>query len=303
MTIGIINALDLLRGSIKEAFLKTDAKSLDSVNEIRLRNGKKVSITSGSTDMLLSLDGGFAKNPMRAAVSGPEDIEFAFKTAFSYSLHSYSKELSQGYITTKGGNRVGICGTAVTAGISAYEIDTVKYVSSINIRIAREKRGCAKNLFDSCLGQGTSSILIVGPPSSGKTTLLRDTARMLGDVMKISLIDEQNEISFTYRDKAQNDVGELTDVFVGYPKHIGISTAVRVMSPRVIIADEIGTREDLEALKYAAYSGVKLITAVHGTSYNDAIKKNIVKELASERIFDYVVELTSNYRYNIIKID
>lgn len=303
MTIGIINALELLQGSIKEAFLKTDAKSLDAVNEIRLRNGKNVTVTIGASDMFLSSDGGFTEYPVRPIVSAPDDIEFAFKTAFSYSLHSYSKELSQGYITTKGGNRVGICGTAVTAGSSDYDIETVKYVSSINIRIAREKRGCAKKLFDTCLKHGASNILIIGPPSSGKTTLLRDTARLLGSVMKISLIDEQNEISFTYRDKAQNDVGGLTDVFVGYPKHIGISTAVRVMSPRVIIADEIGSQADLEALEYAAHSGVKLITAVHGANYEDALKKKTVKELSQEHILDYAVELLPDYGYNIIKID
>ncbi len=303
MTIGIINAFELLRGNTKQAFLKTDAKLLDEVNEIRLRNGKSVTVAMGSKDMFLSADGGFTDHPARTVVSDAEDMEFAFKTAFSYSLHSYSRELAQGYITTKGGNRVGICGTAVSTGKSDYEIETVKYVSSINIRIAHEKRGCAKRLFDTCLKQGASSILIIGPPSSGKTTLLRDIARLLGSRMKISLIDEQNEISFTYRDKALSDVGPLTDVFVGYPKHIGISTAVRVMSPRVIVADEVGSATDLEALRFAAHSGVKLITAVHGANYRDAMKKELVRELAKEHVFEYAVELAPDYSYSIDKID
>ena len=212
------------------------------------------------------------------------------------------QELAQGYITTKGGNRVGICGTAVTGTNAGHEVDTIKYVSSINIRIAREKRGCAEKLYKTCLQSGASNILIIGPPSSGKTTLLRDVARLLGSHMKISLIDEQNEISFTFRNQAQNDVGSLTDVFVGYPKHTGISTAVRVMSPRAIIADEIGSDEDLEALRYAVHSGVKLITAIHGTSYKEALKKRIVRELADENVFDYAVELMPGYGYNIIKI-
>lgn len=302
MTTGIICALELLQGEVKDAFLKTDAKALETVNEIRLRNGRYVTVTSGSQDMLVSADGGFTEHPGRAIVSESADIEFAFKTAFSYSLHSYSKELAQGYITTKGGNRVGICGTAVTGTNAGHEVDTIKYVSSINIRIAREKRGCAEKLYKTCLQSGASNILIIGPPSSGKTTLLRDVARLLGSHMKISLIDEQNEISFTFRNQAQNDVGSLTDVFVGYPKHTGISTAVRVMSPRAIIADEIGSDEDLEALRYAVHSGVKLITAIHGTSYNEALKKRIVRELADENVFDYAVELMPGYGYNIIKI-
>ena len=302
MTTGIICALELLQGRVKDAFLKTDAKALETVNEIRLRNGRYVTVTSGSQDMLVSADGGFTEHPGCAIVSESADIEFAFKTAFSYSLHSYSKELAQGYITTKGGNRVGICGTAVTGTNAGHEVDTIKYVSSINIRIAREKRGCAEKLYKTCLQSGASNILIIGPPSSGKTTLLRDVARLLGSHMKISLIDEQNEISFTFRNQAQNDVGSLTDVFVGYPKHTGISTAVRVMSPRAIIADEIGSDEDLEALRFAVHSGVKLITAIHGTSYNEALKKRIVRELADENVFDYAVELMPGYGYNIIKI-
>lgn len=302
MTTGIICALELLQGKVRNAFLNTNEKELESVNEIRLRNGRYVTVTSGTSDKLISEDGGFTEYTGHAVVSEAQDIEFAFKTAFSYSLHSYSRELAQGYITTKGGNRVGICGTAVTGTNFGQEVDTIKYVSSINIRIAREKRGCALRLYETCLQSGASNILIIGPPSSGKTTLLRDVTRLLGSRMKISLIDEQNEISFTYRNHAQNDVGSLTDVFVGYPKHTGIATAVRVMSPRAIIADEIGSEKDLEALKYAVRSGVKLITAIHSTSYEEALKKKIVRELDNENIFDYAVELKPDYGYNIIKI-
>lgn len=303
MNTGIYNALELLQGEIKSAFKLMDFAELESVNEIRLRIGRKLSLSVGNRDLYLKPDGHTNENPYEALKASASDIEFAFKTAFSYSLHSYSKELAMGYITTKGGNRVGICGTAVIAGNDRMNVETIKYVSSLNIRIARENPGFAKRLCDECFKDGLSGVLIIGVPSSGKTTLLRDTARIIGNRCKISVIDEQNELSATYRNTHGNDIGALSDVFVGYPKPVGISTAVRVMSPKAIIVDEIGTREDVKSLETALHSGVKIITAVHGESYESVKNKPAVKALTAERAFDYAVELTDNFGYRIIKID
>ncbi len=287
----ISGAIELLSGKPLEALKSLDADKLAEIDEIRLRVSRPVSLSVGQRDIVLN-----------NAIALSEDIEHTFKTAFSYSMHSYSKELSLGYITTSGGNRVGICGTAVTAS-DKYTVDTLKYISSVNIRIAREIKGCADGIVGSCFRSGLSGLLIVGPPSSGKTTVLRDLCRQLGNRYKISLIDELNEISATHRNFAHNDVGCLTDVFVGYPKHIGVSTAVRVMSPRAIVADEIGSEDDCKALEYALHSGVKLITAVHGESVSDARKKPAVERLIRDGAFDCAVELSPLREIRTVNID
>lgn len=263
---------------------------LSEIDEIRLRVNRPISVSVAERDLLLD-----------TAVSAA-DVEHTFKTAFSYSMHSYSKELAHGYITTRGGNRVGICGTAViTSGRDS--VDTLKYISSINIRIAREVKGCADNIMRSCFSDGLSGVLIVGAPSSGKTTVLRDIARQLGSRYKISLIDEQGEISATHRNIAQNDIGALTDVFFGYPKHVGIATAVRVMSPRAVIVDEIGSEDDSKALEYALHSGVKLITAVHGSSFEDVMQKPAVKKLIEQSAFQWAAELDTHRQISVKRID
>lgn len=302
MTTGIQNAAQLLQGSIKNALLAAESWRLSEINEIRLRLNKHVSFSAGGKNMYLARDGKICESATGCLTANESDIEYAFKTAYSYSLHSYSKELAMGHVTTRGGNRVGICGTAVTSGCENASVESVKYISGVNIRIARQVKGFADRLFAECFCSSLSGVLIVGPPSSGKTTLLRDLARLVGSCARLCIIDCQNEISATYRGNSENDIGELTDVFVGYPKHSGVSTAIRVMSPQVIMVDEIGSEQDLVSLEYALHSGVKLITAVHAKNLEDALKKPCIKALVRENAFEYAAELSDGFDYAVTKI-
>ncbi len=291
MKSGINYALELLSENISKAV--KELSYIEEIDEIRLRNQKPVSLCVNGKSVILPV------------IAKEDEIEQTFKKAFSYSLHSYSKELSCGYITTKGGNRVGICGTAVIPNSDLNSVDTVKYISSINIRISREVVGCAEKIVNLC--SLPCGILIIGPPASGKTTLLRDLARMIGNSYKVSLIDEQNEISSTYKNTPYCDVGRLTDVFVSYPKHIGITTAIRVMSPDVLIVDEVGTENDLKALDYAVNSGAKLVTAIHSDSLESAIKRKGIKRLIDIGAFEYSVVLqpyvSGKHSYSVKKLD
>lgn len=203
-----------------------------------------------------------------------EDINDCFQELCRCSVHSYSNEIAQGYITLSGGHRVGICGTAVMSG---GRVETMQAISSLCIRLAREVRGCAQELYDRAFSDGLHSLLLIGKPMCGKTTVLRDLARILGENRRIVIIDSRGELSAAMRCAPQLDVGENTDVLAGFPKREGIMTALRALSPEVIICDEIG--DDAQAVRECLFCGVKLIASAHAASIDEAAKRSGIGEL------------------------
>lgn len=284
-------AIKLLTPSLAQPFYNMSKAELSSINEIRLRNQKYLTVVMGGDEFYISSDGKISNECDTALRITEEDINFTYKTALRNTIYSFKREISLGYIITEGGNRVGFCGTAVLDDKG--KNDTLKNISGISIRIAREIYGAANDLINELelFKDGLKNVLILGPPSSGKTTLLRDLCRQLGMKKRISLIDEKNEISATFKSAAQNDIGNFTDVFNSYTKYYGILSAVKIMSPQIIVCDEIGTKDDLEALDYAINSGVKIIATMHSSSIDDAFKKPYMKELFSRKAFDYIVLL------------
>ena len=99
-----------------------------------------------------------------------------------------------------GGHRVGVCGTAV---YEENRVSGIRDISSLNIRIAREVYGAADELLRE-LDKEISGLLIAGPPSSGKTTILRDLARQLSiKGKKVVVIDERGELGGAFRGYAK----------------------------------------------------------------------------------------------------
>ncbi len=140
----------------------------------------------------------------------------------------------------------------------------------------------------------------------GKTTLLRDIIRNIStgieeinfNGMNVGLVDERGELAALYKGIPQNDIGIRTDILENIPKSIGIKMLVRSMSPQVIAADEIGTKNDVEAIKEAVCSGVKGIFTAHGEANVDVIKNPILKELIDEKIIERIIflKVTENGR-------
>lgn len=120
------------------------------------------------------------------------------------------------------------------------------------------------------------------------------------------VIDERGEISSTYRGIMQNDLGIRTDVINDIPKSVGMKIAIRSMAPQVLIADEIGSVQDSEAIKYAMCCGVKGIFTAHGNSIEDVMKNPELKELIQEKIFEKVIVIKarndSNYEFETINL-
>lgn len=282
-------ALNLLTPELAQSFYNMPDRKRKDINEIRLRNKKYLTAVIKGDEFYISANGNISSDYRDSVKITYEDIDHTYKTALRNTIYSFKREISLGYIITDGGNRVGFCGTAVLDDRGKNE--TLKNISGISIRIAREIFGVADDLIDKLELTNLKSVLILGPPSSGKTTLLRDLCRQIGMKKRISLIDEKNEISATFRSVAQNDIGNFTDVFNSYTKYYGILSAVKIMSPQLIVCDEIGTAEDAEALDYAINSGVKIIATMHSGNIDDIFKKPHMKDLFSRNAFDYIVLL------------
>lgn len=286
-------AIKLLNPKISHLFYQMSDEDKAKINEIRLRNGRYLTVSVLANEFYITEKGKMSDNSCNAVLITAEDIDYTYKTALRNTIYSFKREISQGYIITEGGNRVGFCGTAVLDEYGKNE--TLKNISSVSIRIAREAIGSSNELIDKLhLNEELKNVLILGPPSSGKTTLLRDLCRQIGNEKRISLIDEKNEISASFKAASQNDIGNFTDVFDSYSKYYGILSAVKIMSPQLIICDEIGTKDDLEALDYAINSGVNIIATMHSNDIDDAYKKPYMKNLFSRNAFDYIVVLGTN---------
>lgn len=229
----------------------------EGIAELRLRAGRRaVVVTVGGRCI-----------PCSERLSR-SDIEQCFQELCGHSVHSFSREISEGYITLAGGHRVGFCGTAV---MRDGRLETLRDISSMNIRFAREIVGCAAELYDRVFRDGMCSLLLAGKPCTGKTTLLRDIARIIGADRRVALIDSRNELAAVCRGEPSLDVGENTDILCGYPKREGIMTALRTLSPDVVICDEIGG--DADAVLQCIHCGAKLIATAHASSVEELYRR------------------------------
>jgi len=223
------------------------------------------------------------------------DIDYIVRSISKQSLYAYENEIANGFITLKGGHRVGLCGQVVCHN---GDVSSMKNISALNFRIAGNYIGNWKRVkqFLKLKDGRVGNVLIVSPPRCGKTTLLRELTRSISDGVgmtsgKVSLIDERSEIAACSEGVPQNNVGIRTDVLDGCPKQQGIQMVLRSMSPEVIVCDEIGNEGDTAALLSAVNSGVKVIVSAHGNSVEDLNRRSETSKLIHSGMFDFIVVL------------
>ena len=250
----------------------------ERVQEVRLRRGQAVTLSTPIGERYLG-QGGLSSLPQKDTfICTADEIEACFLRLCDEAVYSHEWELQQGYLSAPGGIRVGVAGTAVTEG---GHIRTVREVTSLCIRLPRPVPGCSAPLRRRMLAGGYPvNTLLVGPPSAGKTTLLRDLALGLAARgYRVTVVDERGELSGPC---------PLTgcDVLLGYPKTEGIRRAVRCLAPDVIVFDELGDEAEAAAVAACARSGVAVAASLHGQDPDALSRQRLPCLLAESRAFD-----------------
>lgn len=268
---------------------------MDCLEEIRVRVGQPLIFWYGGKEwyydahrMRLSeqLEDGY--------IMTEEDLTDMVMFLSRYSVYAFEEEMHNGFVTLEGGHRVGIAGQV---RMERGKVADIRYISFLNIRVAKQKQGCARNLLPYLIqGKQIYNTLIVSAPGIGKTTYLRDCIRMLSDGtsylngLRIGLVDERSEIAACHLGVPQNDVGQRTDVLDRCSKSEGMRILLRAMSPQIIAVDELGAEEDYQAVEQTLNCGSRILGTLHAADIQELKEKKLVQKWLAHHTFErYVV--------------
>lgn len=268
------DALLILPAPIRADIMKTleeTGLSPDELTDIRIRRGGGSCVSSGTRSHRITFD------------ISPRKFDDMIFTLTGGSLYAHAETIREGYISVDG-IRCGVCGRAV---MNRGEISEVCDITSVSIRIARDIPGCSSRILELVEGGGTLyGVLIYSPPGVGKTTLLRDLIRKLsGKGRQLAVIDSRHELASAAH-------GGTVDLLSGYPKADGIQSAVRSLSPEVIICDELSGDDDADAALYAFSCGVPIIASAHAGTVHELYLRREMKMLAEAGVFRYFAGLS-----------
>ncbi len=224
-----------------------------------------------------------------------QELSQSLLTLSGQALHTHQAEIAQGFLTLPGGHRAGFAATAVCDG--AGRTVNLREINAIVLRIARPFPGAADPVIGQAFARGLCGLLIAGAPSSGKTTLLRELARRLAEGAvpgcdRVAVVDERGELS---------GFCDGCCVLRGYEKGSGMLLAIRSLAPQVILCDELGTLQDVQAVAQALHSGVSVITTIHAGSRAELLRREAGRLLLRSGAFETVVLLGENPHPGVIR--
>ena len=275
--------VSMMPQNLRSVLEKLPPQVRKQVEEIRLRQGFLPTVLYGEGEQDVG----------DKLVTG-QLLRQVLEQASQASAHTVLDQVQRGFLTLRGGHRMGICGTAV---MRDGQVATLREISSLSLRIARAVVGQAETLLPQLVeGERLQNTLIFAPPGAGKTTLLRDLVRGLSDgavmpPLRLAVADERGEIAAMWQGVPQLYVGRHTDVLDGCDKATAVSILLRGMNPQVIAMDEITQKGDVEAMVQAVGCGVSLLATAHGESMEDLNRRPVYRALCGTGVFRRVVLL------------
>ena len=283
-------AVAFVAPGIRGVLLSVDEAAQKETFEVRLRAEQPVVLFGKSGSLLLQRNGTLSPSRLDTALyCSAEQLSDSFHRLCNYSVHTHIRAITRGFVSTAGGDRVGVAGTAVCDENG--NIVSVRDISSLNVRVSRDIPGCANDLLELFQPGGPQSVLIAGAPAAGKTTILRDLARQLssfaqGRCYKIVVLDPRAEL-FANRSRA----GVNCDVFSGYPNVLAVPMAIRTFSPQLIVCDEVATMEEAQAIEIGVNTGVRFLASIHAGSRQELLERRLFRFLLERCGFETVVLL------------